>query len=1411
MSIARRAAAWTLNALAAVIILVAVLSLAARLALTQADLFRTETAEALGNLIGADVKMQRLQARLRGFAPQLILHGAELRDRDTGAPLLSLKELRVDFDLSASLREGGPRIDGVTLVGADLTLVRDPDGRVALQGLADLPQGNDPGANIFFLRRGRFSATDSSLTWIDERTAAPPLRLDVELLDLHNRGQQHRLRIEARPTRSRHGELTVLADLAGSPRHLGEWSGEAYLRWHGRDLARLLEGQLPAGLGVSSQHVTLESWNWLQRGRLRRAVARVAVDGLGARLAPGRTIEPVGALTGLARWHPVGPGWRLDLSGLSLAGFTLPAVEVAWAPLPRPTGGTVAPAEATAASPVAAEDADQGGAGPRAQRLEVRVQALPLQLLQRLAALAPAEVAARLQGLALSGQLEDLRAELTLSPGLAPDWQLAGGIDGLGIAQCERPAAGAGAARTGAAGGCAGRRTRLRGLDLLFEAGPGGGFVGLRGSGVGLDPRPALGGTLDATTLDGDVNWRIDDTGVIDLWSDTLRLDTPDIDTETRLRAQLYTFGASPLVELQSRLANGRPGNIDRLASYLPVAVIGDDLEQWLLRAIRAGTMTSGSASFAGRLRDFPAECGNPGFELVLNVAGGELDYWPPRPAAPDEPSDARARARLLGWPPLRDLDGTLHFKDRSLTIEVSGARLRDSRLTSGSAVIEDLWQPDKMTLRAQGAGPLSDGRWVLQHTPLSGELSGVADAIDVSGDATLELGLEIPLQAPSDGSAKPPFRFDGALLLDGTPTLTPTALPVQVTRLDGRLSFDNTGVTARDITGQVDGQALRLGVGTESAGDGSGGSTRIDIAGRSSVEYLARRFPAKLWELATGTAGWQVQLTLDNADLTRQAPPLRVELTSDLTGIALSPPAPIGKRADEPRPLRVTTAYTGDWPMDLSLDYGDLSALLRLDRPAGASAASLERAAVSLDAGPATLPDRHGIRFDGRVDTLDLAPWLAWIGKSDALLAPPAEARPALPVLPSRMRAGTLALGPLRLRDVDARFSPRDGPDSGGWSIGFDAENNGGSVDLPGTGGDGTVRVRLDALDIAPLTGPEPGPEPDPGPSGTDDAAAPADPASLGRLALTVESLRYGDSALGRLLLSTAPVADGVRFDELSLTGPLLHVRADGRWTRDTTGYQSTELKATARTTDFGELLRALDYYSEIQGAPADASLSLAWPGGPQGFSVARARGALQMDFGAGRLLDVNPGVGRMLGLVNLSALSKRLTLDFSDVFEPGFGFDSMTGRFNIGSGQARITRFELLSSTADIRITGITNLVERTFDQTVWVTPKVGTGVAIAGAVAGGPLLGAAVLLADKVSGGGVDRIGRQEYRVVGPWASPRIEHITPFSGNGASAGPPSGSSGAPPTGAPERKGAGSAPAAAPAAPDNPFLEGF
>jgi hypothetical protein len=85
-----------------------------------------------------------------------------------------------------------------------------------------------------------------------------------------------------------------------------------------------------------------------------------------------------------------------------------------------------------------------------------------------------------------------------------------------------------------------------------------------------------------------------------------------------------------------------------------------------------------------------------------------------------------------------------------------------------------------------------------------------------------------------------------------------------------------------------------------------------------------------------------------------------------------------------------------------------------------------------------------------------------------------------------------------------------------------------------------------------------------------------------------------------------------------------------------------------------------------------------------------------------------------------------------------------------------------DIRSSTADIRLRGVTDLVDGTFDQTARVTPKIGTGVAIAGAVAGGPLVGAAVFLADKVSGDAVDRLVSYEYQITGPWSDPVVRRV-------------------------------------------------
>jgi len=127
------------------------------------------------------------------------------------------------------------------------------------------------------------------------------------------------------------------------------------------------------------------------------------------------------------------------------------------------------------------------------------------------------------------------------------------------------------------------------------------------------------------------------------------------------------------------------------------------------------------------------------------------------------------------------------------------------------------------------------------------------------------------------------------------------------------------------------------------------------------------------------------------------------------------------------------------------------------------------------------------------------------------------------------------------------------------------------------------------------------------------------------------------------------------------------------------------------------------------------------------------------------------------MLGILHLGALQRRLSLDFTDLFERGFAFEQMTGKLTVANGRATIEDMAIDGPSAKVDIGGSTDLVAQEFNQVVTVTPRIGTGVALASAVAGGPLVGAAVFIADKVAGDAVDKLGRYQYDVTGPWVDP------------------------------------------------------
>ena len=124
---------------------------------------------------------------------------------------------------------------------------------------------------------------------------------------------------------------------------------------------------------------------------------------------------------------------------------------------------------------------------------------------------------------------------------------------------------------------------------------------------------------------------------------------------------------------------------------------------------------------------------------------------------------------------------------------------------------------------------------------------------------------------------------------------------------------------------------------------------------------------------------------------------------------------------------------------------------------------------------------------------------------------------------------------------------------------------------------------------------------------------------------------------------------------------------------------------------------------------------------------------------------------------LLNLSALQRRLTLDFCDIFKKGFSFDSIEGDFLLDSGDAYTNNFVMKGPSAIIEIYGRIGIYDESFDQLVIVTPKIASTLPLAGILAGGPAVGAALFLAEKLVGKQFDRITQVEYLVTGSWSDP------------------------------------------------------
>jgi len=265
--------------------------------------------------------------------------------------------------------------------------------------------------------------------------------------------------------------------------------------------------------------------------------------------------------------------------------------------------------------------------------------------------------------------------------------------------------------------------------------------------------------------------------------------------------------------------------------------------------------------------------------------------------------------------------------------------------------------------------------------------------------------------------------------------------------------------------------------------------------------------------------------------------------------------------------------------------------------------------------------------------------------------------------------------------------------------------------------------------------------------------------PDELPAIGFSVDKLWYGKQFLGRLGVSLSPAKGGIQVSSITLTAPSYSLTASGSWLSD-----GTHVKGNLQAARTDRFLEAFGQNMQgIEVGNGNLTFDLSWRGNPSAFSLKNLSGKLSLKLGRGRITRLDQAtankmeLGRMLNIFSLQTLPRRLSLDFSDLFEKGYGFDSVQGDFALGGGNAETENMSLKGLVAEVDVSGRFGLIQQDYDLNLSITPHVTASLPMVAAVAVNPIVGVAALIAENLTSSQVSRMSTYHYLITGPWSKP------------------------------------------------------
>ncbi len=682
-----------------------------------------------------------------------------------------------------------------------------------------------------------------------------------------------------------------------------------------------------------------------------------------------------------------------------------------------------------------------------------------------------------------------------------------------------------------------------------------------------------------------------------------------------------------------------------------------------------------------------------------------------------------RVQARVSGaqihyaadYPPINQVDGELIFDGVRMEIRSEQASIYGAKLSKVRAVIPDLEaQEELLEVTGEASGPAQEFIRFVNFSPVTDRIGGLTEEMSATGNLHLAMNIKVPLRHSHDTTLAGRLTFSGNMVFPGPD------LP-RMEQVTGKLEFTDSGVTTPQMTAKVLGGGATFTAATEKGqvkvrGQGVLNAAELDV-------WLGKPLASRL----KGESGWRGELSL-GGDQTR----LRLEST--LAGMESRLPAPLEKPAASSANLVYEYQKLNseeDWS---SLQYGRMASAVWTSRktPGGRR---FDRGELRFG-GAARLPSEPGLQVAGYVRTIDLGGWMDMFPDAKSGRMPLSGiqltlsrleflGRPFHDITLSGKLKGNLLRGSINGREMEGNLTYR-------------------------LAGDTTARL---SAQFRHFTLPEAG-------AGNGAEAVRVDAADLPAMDVQVEELKLGDQPLGRLELFAHGIPKGLAIDQLNLIHKDSLINMTGEW--NDSGKGETRMKMNADIRNAGLMLDRFGYGNLLKRGTAQIRGEVSWQGSPADFTFGTLAGAMQLTAKNGQFTKVEPGAGKLLGVLSLQSLPRRFTLDFRDVFSEGFAFDQISSTMQLAKGTVYTHDFLMKGPSATVKMSGLARLNDETVKLRVKVIPKLSEGVAVAGALLGGPVAGLGALVVQKALKDPIEEAISFEYMVDGGWNDPSVTRL-------------------------------------------------